>query len=219
MGMQARGGSRGRPPKLDREAVLDAAIELLDADGVEAVTMRRLARRLTVSPMALYRHVGDHDALLVALVERLAARLVYPPRPEDPRQAIVVLWQTLYDGLAQHPWLVEVLGRRRLMARSVLGAVEEIHAALCTAGLTLEQAVRAYRVMWHFTLGSLLVRAGAERAREPTVQERLRGAPDPVRYPTLVAAARFWLEAHSRDTYLEDLAALLDALLASTDSA
>src|SRR5579871_38143 len=94
---------RGRPPKLDREAVLESALELLDADGPGAVTMRTLARRLSVSPMALYRHVGSHDELLLALVDRLAARLTYPPRPENPSQAIVAIWTTLYDGLAAHP--------------------------------------------------------------------------------------------------------------------
>jgi AcrR family transcriptional regulator len=208
------GGRRGRPPKLDRQDVLDAAVALLDDEGVDGVTMRRLAGRLGVSPMALYRHVGDHDELLLALVDRLAARLVYPPRPDDPRGAIVVLWRTLYDGLAEHQWLAEVLGRRRLMARSVLPALEEIHVALLRAGLTIEEAVQAYRLMWQFTLGALLVRAASER-QGPSVQEALRGAPDPDRYPTLAAAAATWRSAHDRDTYLEDLEALLDAVLAT----
>jgi len=193
--------------------VLDIAASLLDEEGVEAVSMRRLATRLGVSAMALYRHVGNHDELLLALVDRLAAQLVYPPCPADPRQAIVVLWRTIYDGLAEHPWLAEVLARRRLMARAVLGAIEEIHVALRRAGLTLEEAVRAYRLMWQFTLGALLVRAGTER-RGLSVQERLRGAPDPNLYPTLAEAAAAWRMAHHRDTYLEDLDAMLGALLA-----
>src|SRR5215470_8392583 len=201
------GKRRGRPPKLDRDAVLDIAARLLDEEGVEAVSMRRLATRLGVSAMALYRHVGNHDELLLALVDRLAAQLVYPPCPADPRQAIVVLWRTIYDGLAEHPWLAEV------MARPVLGAIEEIHVALRRAGLTLEEAVRAYRLMWQFTLGALLVRAGTER-QGLSVQESLRGAPDPNLYPTLAEAAAAWRMAHHRDTYLEDLDALLGALLA-----
>lgn len=204
--------SRGRPPKLTRDDVLDVAARLLDEQGAEAVTMRRLAAELGVSPMALYRHVGDRDELLLALVDRLAAALVYPPIPDDPRQAILALWQTLYEGLAAHPWLPEVLGRRRLMAPSVLGAVEEIHAAFRRAGLSLEDAVRAYRLTWQFTLGALLVRAGS-RHPGPSVQESLRGAPDPQRYPTLAAAAASWRHAHHHDTYLADLAALVDALL------
>jgi AcrR family transcriptional regulator len=204
----------GRPAILDHEAVLDAAELLLHREGAGALTMRRLAQQLGVSPMALYRHVGSKDELLLSLIDRLAAQLVYPPLPADPRARIVVLWNTLYDGLATNPWLAEVLSRRRLMAPSVLGAVEEIHASLIAAGLELSEAVRAYRMIWEFTLGALLVRAGMKRER-PSVQEALRGAPDPERYPTLAAAAARWRTAHGHDTYATDLQAILDALLAS----
>jgi AcrR family transcriptional regulator len=204
--------SRGRPPTIDREAVLETAMRVLDDEGAEALTMRRLASELGVSTMAPYRHVGSRDELLMVLVDRLAARLVYPPRPPDPKGAMMVLWSTIYDSLAQHPWVPEVLARRRMMAPSVLGAVEEIHATLRHAGLSIEAAVRAYRLMWNFTLGALLVRAGA--SSEGTSQQReLRGAPDPERYPVLAAAATAWSAAHGRDTYRDDLGTLIDALL------
>src|SRR5919109_308999 len=171
---------RGRPPTIGREIVLDAAIRLLDAEGVEALTMRRLASALGVSAMALYRHVGSKDELLMVLVDRLAARLVYPPRPRDPKGAMLVLWSTIYDSLAEHSWVPAVLARR---------------------------------LMWHLTLGALLVRAGAS-SEGPSQQRQLRGAPDPERYPLLAAAVAAWTAAHDRDTYREDLEALIDALLA-----
>jgi len=206
--------SRGRPPTIDREDVLETALGLLDGEGVEALTMRRLASELGVSAMTPYRYVGSKDELLVVLVDRLAARLVYPPRPGDPKDAMLMLWSTIYDSLAEHSWVPEVLARRRLMAPSVLGAIEEIHAALRKAGLSVQEAVRAYRLMWNFTLGSLLVRAGA--SSEQTSQQReLRGAPDPGRYPMLAAAAAAWRAAHGRDTYREDLGTLIDALVAA----
>jgi AcrR family transcriptional regulator len=203
---------RGRPPTIDRDAVFDAAIRLLDAEGVEALTMRRLASELGVSAMAPYRHVASKDELLMVLVDRLAARLVYPPRPTDPKGAILVLWSTIYDSLAEHPWIPEVLARRRMMAPSVLDAIEEIHAALRNTDLSIEAAVRTYRLMWNFTLGSLLVRAG-ENSEAPNQQRTLRGAPDSERYPMLAAAAAASTTAHDRDTYREDLGALIDALL------
>ena len=204
---------RGRPPTIDREAVLDAAISLLDGEGVEALTMRRLAGELGVSAMAPYRHVSSKDELLMVLVDRLAARLVYPPRPADAKGAMLVLWSTIYDSLAEHPWVPEVLARRQMMAPSVLGAIEEIHAALRNAGLSIDAAVRAYRVMWNFTLGSLLVRAGSE-SDAASQQGQLRTAPDPERYPMLAAAAAAWTAARDGDTYRDDLEALIDALLA-----
>src|SRR3954462_4409165 len=173
-----------RPPTIDRQSVLDTALGLLDAEGVEALTMRRLASELGVSAMAPYRHVGSKDELLMVLVDRLAARLGYPPRPPDPKGTMLVLWLSIYDSLAEHPWIPEVLARRRMMAPSVLGAIEEIHTALHDTGLSIEAAVPAYRLMWKFTLGPLLVRAGASTEARSR-QRQLRGAPDPERYPML----------------------------------
>lgn len=193
--------------------MLDAADALLASEGVQAVTVRGVAEALDVSPMALYRHFASKDELLLGLVERLAGRLEHPALPADPRGRLLVLWRTLYDGLAAHPWLPEVLARRRLMAPSVLWAVEEIHVAFCDRGLTLEQAVLAYRIAWEFTLGALLVRAGTVHDGT-SVQAGLRGAPDPGRYPTLARAAAAWRAAHGVVTYHDDLAELLDALLA-----
>src|SRR3954462_13506773 len=103
---------RGRPPTIDRETVLDTAIRLLDAEGVEALTMRRLASELGVSAMRPYRHFHSKDALLMVLAARLAARLVSPPRPQEPKGAMVVLWSAIYANLAEHPWVAEVLARR-----------------------------------------------------------------------------------------------------------
>ncbi|MGI8427719.1 MAG: TetR/AcrR family transcriptional regulator [Solirubrobacteraceae bacterium] len=217
-GRRPGGGSaerrQGRPPRIDREAVLATAIRLLDAEGVEALTMRRIASELGVSAMAPYRHVASKDELLMVLVDRLAARVVYPSRPPEPKAAMLVLWSTIYDSLAEHPWVPEVLARRRMMAPSVLGAIEEIHAALRDAGLSITATVRAYRLMWNFTLGCLLVRAGAS-SEGPSQQRELRRAPDPERYPMLAAAATAWTATHEQDTYSKDLRALIDALLAN----
>ncbi len=203
----------GRPARLSQDAVLDAAEATLAREGVEGVTIRRVADLLGVSPMALYRHVKDKDDLLVLLIDRLAQRLEYPALPGDPRGRLLALWKTLYDGLAAYPWLPEVLARRRLMAPSVMWAIEEIHVAFQDGGLDLDGAVLAYRVVWDFTLGALLVRAGLTLDR-PSVQEAVRGSPDPQRYPTLARAAVAWRRAHGRDTYHSDLEELVDALLA-----
>ncbi len=107
-----------------------------------------------------------------------------------------------------------MLARRRMMAPSALDAIEEIHAALRDAGLSTQQSVLAYRLMWNFTLGSLLVRAGASSDR-PSQQREFRGAPDPDRYPMLAAAAATWTSTHDHDPYCDDLGALIDALLAN----
>ena len=60
---------RGRPPKLSVPAIVAAAIELLDREGPDALTMRRLGAELGVEAMSLYRHVPSRDALLDALAD------------------------------------------------------------------------------------------------------------------------------------------------------
>ena len=65
----------GRQPRLSRDAILDLALAVADAEGIDAVSVRRLARELGVTPMALYWHFDDKSALLHALGDRLLGEL------------------------------------------------------------------------------------------------------------------------------------------------
>ena len=68
---------------LTREQILTAAVAIIDAEGVEALTMRRLGQALDRDPMAIYRHATDKDALLDGVVEHVAAELVTPHEPDS----------------------------------------------------------------------------------------------------------------------------------------
>src|SRR6476646_11387691 len=71
----------GRPVALTREQVLVAALEIIDEDGVEALTMRRLGQALDRNPMGIYRHAADKDALLDGIVEHVLSALVVTRKP------------------------------------------------------------------------------------------------------------------------------------------
>src|SRR5690242_4183448 len=73
----------GRRPALTREQILTAAVAIIDAEGVEALTMRRLGQALGRDPMAIYRHAADKDALLDGIVEHVAAELITPREPDS----------------------------------------------------------------------------------------------------------------------------------------
>src|SRR6185436_21166441 len=73
----------GRRPALTREQILTAAVAIIDAEGVDALTMRRLGQALDRDPMAIYRHASDKDALLDGVVEHVAAELVTPREPDS----------------------------------------------------------------------------------------------------------------------------------------
>jgi AcrR family transcriptional regulator len=148
--------------------VVDAAAAVVDRDGIDGLTMRRVAEELDSSPMALYRHVRDKDELLVALLDRLVERLPRPDLPEDPRDRILVAFGVIHDGLAASPWVVGLLAAGDLMAPSMAWLIEEIHAGLVACGLPAERAVAAYRALWQFTIGELTIRdAGRASSHAP----------------------------------------------------
>jgi AcrR family transcriptional regulator len=207
----------GRPPRLSREAIVDAAEAIVSGEGIEALTMRRVATELGASPMAIYRHVADKDELLVLLLDRLATRVPRPALPADSRERVLAACRAIRDGLATYPWVVDVLAQGDLIAPSILWALEEIVAGLLACGLDDEQAVDGYRAIWQYTVGSLMVQRGvaevAALGRPPYVLQVLMSV-DADEFPALARLAPHWAGARRRDAYELGLEPLVDGLLA-----
>jgi AcrR family transcriptional regulator len=207
---------RGRPARLSRAAIVAAAQAVIERDGVDALTMRRVADALGASPMALYRHVRGKDELLVLLLDELAAAVPRPRLPDAPRERVLAAGRLIHDGLAEHPWIVDVLAGGDLIAPSILWLMEEIVAGFVAGGLSPAAAADAYRVLWQFTVGDLVVRRGLARVaslgRPPFVLGVLQSA-DPERFPTLASMAGEWAPARNRDPYEPGLRALINGLL------
>jgi AcrR family transcriptional regulator len=101
--------SRGRPAPgtgVARDDILTTALTLLDEGGGQGLTMRALAARLGVTPMSLYRHVGDHVGLLRALSDRVYAEVLESlPRLADHRAEIQTLLIRYHQAVGRHPQL------------------------------------------------------------------------------------------------------------------
>jgi AcrR family transcriptional regulator len=97
--------------RLTREAVLEAAIELADAGGPDALSLRRLARELGVTPMALYRHVRDKDDLLDGIADRLYTELELPRAGEDWWEGLARLARSTRKLVLARPWSVPLFAR------------------------------------------------------------------------------------------------------------
>jgi AcrR family transcriptional regulator len=207
----------GRPPRLSRKLVVAAAGAIVQRESVDALTMRRVALELGSSPMAIYRHVRDRDELLILLLDQLAADLPRPRFSSEPRARLQEACRAMRDGLAQHPWVVDVLAAGDLIAPSILWLMEEIVSAFVACGLSHTQAADGYRAVWQFMVGELIVRRGLDRmatlGRPPFVLQVLTSV-DPKTLPTLAALAPHWVRARERDTFDIGLEALLDGLLA-----
>jgi AcrR family transcriptional regulator len=205
----------GRPARLSRDAVVAAALTIVDREGIEALTMRRVARELESSPMAIYRHVRDKDQLLVLMLDRLAATVAVPPLDPAPRTRLQQACRAMRDGLARYPWVLDVLAEGDLIAPAILWLVEEIVAGFIACGLTEAEAVDGYRAVWQFTVGELIIRRGLDRTaalgRPPFVLQVLTNV-DPEELPTLAAVSDQWRPTRSKDSYDIGLAALVDGL-------
>ncbi|HEV3128805.1 MAG TPA: helix-turn-helix domain-containing protein [Solirubrobacteraceae bacterium] len=195
-----------------------AARAIAESEGIDALTMRRVAAELDSSPMSLYRHVRDKDELLVMLLDELAAEVPRPRLPRDPPKRIRAACRTMRDGLAQHPWIVDVLAQGDLIAPSILWLMEEITTGFVACGLSPAQAADAYRAVWQFTVGELMIRRGldrmAELGRPPFVLAVLNDV-DARELPTLAALKPHWAPARGKDSYDLGIGALVDGLLGS----
>jgi AcrR family transcriptional regulator len=199
--------------------VVAAARAVVDRDGIEGLTMRRVAEELGGAPMSLYRHVRDKDELLVLLLDQLAAELPHPALPHEPRERLQAACRTMRDGLAEHPWIVDVLAGGDLIAPSILWLMEEIVAGFVACGLSHRGAADGYRAVWQFTVGELMIRRGldnvAKLGRPPFVLGVLMGV-DADELPTLAALKQHWAPARGRDSYDAGISALIDGLLAAS---
>ena len=97
-------------PGLSSARLIDAALEIIAEDGVDALTMKRLANHLGVSPMAAYKHVRYKDALLVLAADELVGRQLRPARrPSDWEQEVRRHIRRSLQLSARHPWAADVL--------------------------------------------------------------------------------------------------------------
>jgi AcrR family transcriptional regulator len=172
-GPDRRGGRVRRRPALTRHDVLVAALRLIDAEGVEALSMRRLGTALDRDPMRLYRFAESKDQLLDGVVELVMAELEIPPARDGDWAA--VLRRTAHDLRAlalAHPHLVPLMVTRPLatpLALRPLGTLRPLEALLelfVGAGFDARGALHAYRLYFGFLHGHLLNEL-QERVHDP----------------------------------------------------
>lgn len=158
-------GRSGRPPRLSREAIVEAALDILRTEGVDALSMRRVAGRLNATPMALYSHVQDKSELLFAVLAQETDTLLRPELPTDPRARLVEVTCLLRDLLTRMPWAIGILNRREAFGGATLWMAEEMLLAARDLGLPGERAAAVFRTLWRFTTGDVLCGAGPWQPR------------------------------------------------------
>jgi AcrR family transcriptional regulator len=203
-------GPRRGYGRLDRGDIVTAAISIARRDGLAAVTMRRVAEDLDRAPMSLYRHVADRQALLLAMLDDVAARIELPAPVEDPRAEIAAVMLAAHRVMAADAWIVTVLVVDGLASPLILPVIERLVGALTRSGLDGRRAIAAHALLWQFTYGELLT---THHARADAWNRRMVLDSDPRRFPQLHAALGELGPGGVPERYADNLVIVVDGLL------
>lgn len=222
---------RGHQPALGREQIVRAAVALADAEGPEAVSMRRLAAALGAGAMSLYWHVPDKEALLDLMFDHVFGELDLPARPSGDWRADVrrVAVETRRVFL-RHPWLITVAAGRTPLGPNFLDHAEFSIAAV--EGLPVPAALwlSIPAVVDDYVLGSVVRMQemadrqqqgeGPEAEWEAAVAAHTAAEGAEGRYPTLARLIGSELtEMGEEERFLLGLDCLLDGIATRVDAA
>jgi len=185
--------------QLTRERIITAAIELIEREGVDAVSMRRIAAELGSGVMSLYNHVPSKAVLLDGVAERVLSGIDFTTDPgaswEDQVRAQARAFRQISRA---YPRCTMVVVSRPASSTAALRPMEHALATLRNAGFSGEDAVRVVRAFVAYTVGSLLREVGVSPGLEP--QRPLGQDPaaqaadrplrlDPVEFPQVVSVS------------------------------
>jgi TetR/AcrR family tetracycline transcriptional repressor len=151
-----RGTETKQREKLSRDRVIEAALRVMDTDGLEAVSMRRVAREVGVEAMSLYNHVQDKDDLLEGIRLRVFSEFVYPELdPDSPYENGRRVAQSWRDLLKAHPNMLELLAEEHAPPSSVeaFQAMEVALAVLRSMGVPEDEVVQVFHAFGGYIQG------------------------------------------------------------------
>jgi TetR/AcrR family transcriptional regulator, tetracycline repressor protein len=200
--------------KIDREAVVEAAMAIADREGLDAVSFRRLADQFEVTPMALYWHFDDKEALLGALADRLWAdigeslrRSLRDLTEADDWEQLRVTVATLVEVMRGHPEVADLMPSRVMETEAGLDVTELTLGYLGQRGFSREQAAELARfvlcsaVMMVNTQPGIDIPEPGERAEiQRRKQIALASLPHD-RYPHIVASAHALTDCDEPNDY------------------
>ena len=190
---------------LSRQRILEAAVALIDENGLEALSMRRLAQSLDVEAMSLYRHVKNKAALLDGIHETILSEIAIDPDASVPwREALVMLAVAFRDVMLDHPAALPLFAARPAVTPGSLRYVDRALRVLDRSNLSDAHVISAFQTLAAFVIGHTSLTHGPHGPTEATLP---RYADSELPMVTKYAPA---IETHDDD---EDFTFGLDALL------
>jgi AcrR family transcriptional regulator len=174
---------------LDR--ILGAALELVDEQGADALSMRSLAQRLGSGTATLYRHFASRSELVALVVDRIIGETDVPAVASLPWQESCILFaQRMFDALGRHDNMASLLIGHVLMGPNALARRELVLSILLDNGFSPAVAAHAYAALSRYVLGFAIQVSGSSGGAQQDAELSARFHQlDPARYPATVAAA------------------------------
>jgi AcrR family transcriptional regulator len=172
-----------RKPRFSREKIAAAALEIADAEGIEAVSMRRVATGLGAATMTLYNYVRTRDDLVALMHDAIMGEVLVPTEelPEDWRAAVTLIACRVRSTLVRHPWAVGAMQEAQ-PGPNAMRRFEQFLAAVSGGDLSTAQKFDLLAVLNSYVFGNVLI----------TVESRKRAeyaAADPVMVKEIVGFA------------------------------
>lgn len=197
---------------LSRDRIVAAAIELVEAEGLGALSMAKLAERLGCGTMSLYRHVANKDELLTFMLSTAPDPPPLPEEPSDWRGALSDWAAGLWDVYHRHPWVLQTAATGPPLDPGQLAWLDAGLGALGATGLTERDKLAAVMAVLHYVRGAaaLDIEAAAEG---PDYSALLRRLLEGDRFPALAAAVAAGVFDDADDDHLADFRSGLGQLL------
>jgi len=212
-----------RTEALSRDVIVKAAVDILDAEGEDALTLRALTVRLATGYGAIYHHVADRNDLLAAAADHVIARVVAGlAAGAEPRQALRAMALGLFDAIDAHPWAGTQLTREPWRP-ALLDLYESISGQLQALGVPPRALPDSAGVLVNYILGVAGQNAANARALAESKMDRSAflaavaaqwARLDPARYPSLRKAGTQLREHDDREQFL----AGIDLILAGIET-
>lgn len=182
---------------LSQDRILHTAMRLADKTGVEALSMRKLARVLGVEAMSLYKHVADKDAVLDGLVDLVVREIGMPSATLDWRAAMRSHAVSTRQACLRHRWAAALMERRGAQIPSRLRYTDAIMHLLREAGFAVPMAYRAFLLVDSYLYGFLMQEATwpADEGEMAQLAESVTQPSPHGDYPALVEAMTYILAA------------------------
>lgn len=160
-------------PALTRERIVSAAVEILDMQGQDGLTIRKLAKHLNAGAASLYWHVDTRDDVLELALDNVLGEIPLPEIEIEWDRELARFMSDWRETLLRHPWSTNLFGSWPLLGPNALARSEHLRATLLRAGMSAADGVHAGYTLSNFMLGSVATQVAWQAGDEAENRVRM----------------------------------------------